>query len=77
MLALLALAGGILYVYEYEGPKSGVVNLVKAVPTGFERTGKFAVTEGTNNHWAHPAIANGLLYIRHGNALIAYNIAGK
>ena len=68
-------ADGMLYVYE--GPKSGVVSLVKAVPTGFERTGKFAVTEGTNNHWAHPTIANGRLYIRHGDALIAYNIAGK
>jgi len=68
-------ADGMLYVYE--GPKSGVVSLVKAVPTGFERSGKFAVTEGTNNHWAHPTIANGRLYIRHGDALIAYNIAGK
>ena len=68
-------ADGMLYIYE--GPKSGVVSLVKAVPAGFERTGKFAVTEGTNNHWAHPTIANGRLYIRHGDALIAYNIAGK
>jgi outer membrane protein assembly factor BamB len=68
-------ADGMLYVYE--GPKSGIVSLVKAVPTGFERTGKFTVTEGADNHWAHPAIANGRLYIRHGDALIAYNISGK
>jgi hypothetical protein len=50
---------------------------VKAVPAGFERTGKFTVTEGTNNHWAHPTIANGRLYIRHGDTLMAYNITGK
>ena len=68
-------ADGMLYVYE--GPKTGIVDLVKAVPTGFERTGKFTVTEGNDNHWAHPTIANQRLYIRHGDALIAYNVAGK
>ncbi len=65
-------ADGMLYVYE--GPKSGVVSLVKAVPTGFERTGHFKVTEGSGNHWAHPTIANGCLLVRHGDALIAYNV---
>jgi len=68
-------ADGMLYVYE--GPKSGIVSLVKAVPTGFERTGRFTVTDGTDNHWAHPTIANGRLYIRHGDALIAYDISAK
>jgi len=67
-------ADGMLYVYE--GPKAGVVSLVKAVPTGFERTGSFKVTEGDKNHWAHPVVANGRLYIRHGDALIAYNVSG-
>ncbi|MCX5758069.1 MAG: PQQ-binding-like beta-propeller repeat protein [Candidatus Hydrogenedentes bacterium] len=68
-------ADGMLYVYE--GPKRGVVSLVKAVPAGFERTGKFTVTEGTDRHWAHPTIANGRLYIRHGDALIAYDLTAK
>jgi len=68
-------ADGMLYIYE--GPKSGIVSLVKAVPTGFERTGKFTLTEGTAQHWAHPTIANGRLYLRHGDALIAYDIAAK
>lgn len=68
-------ADGMLYVYE--GPKAGIVNLVKAVPTGFERAGQFKVTEGTDNHWAHPVIANGVLYIRHGDSLIAYDIKQK
>ena len=68
-------ADGMLYVYE--GPKEGVVSLVKATPKGFERTGSFTVTQGTDKHWAHPAIANGMLYVRHGNALIAYNIAAR
>lgn len=68
-------ADGMLYVYE--GPKTGIVDLVKASPAGFERAGSFKVTEGTDNHWAHPTIANGRLYIRHGDALIAYDLAGK
>lgn len=25
-------------------------------------------------HWSHPAIADGILYIRHGNAVMAYKI---
>ncbi len=65
-------ADGMLYVYE--GPQRGVVSLVKAQPGGFERTGQFTVTEGDGNHWAHPVIVDGLLYIRHGDALLAYRV---
>jgi outer membrane protein assembly factor BamB len=64
-------------LYTYEGPKTGIVSLVKPSPNGLERTGTFTVTEGENQHWAHPTIANGRLYIRHGDALIAYNIKAK
>jgi hypothetical protein len=66
-------ADGMLYVYE--GPSRGIVSLVKASPQGFERTGSFTVTQGDANHWAHPTIANGRLYIRHGDVLLAYDIA--
>ena len=33
-------------------------------------------TEGLGNgmHWAHPVVCNGRLYIRHGDALLAYDI---
>ncbi|HOH35239.1 MAG TPA: PQQ-like beta-propeller repeat protein [Candidatus Hydrogenedentes bacterium] len=65
-------ADGMLYIYE--GPKRGIVHLVKATPEGFQRAGLFTVTEGDGNHWAHPAIANGVLYIRHGDVLLAYNL---
>lgn len=68
-------ADGMLYVYE--GPRRGIVSLVKATPAGYQRTGSFKVTEGTDNHWAHPTIANGRLYIRHGNTLIACDIEAK
>lgn len=68
-------ADGMLYVYE--GPKKGIVSLVKATPEKFERTGSFQVPPGKEKHWANPAIANGRLYIRHAGNLYAYDISAK
>ncbi len=65
-------ADGMLYVYE--GPRKGMVSLVKPSPEGLDIRGQVAVTAGTEKHWAHPTIACGMLFIRHGNAVIAYNI---
>ncbi len=36
--------------------------------------GTFKITKGSKEHFAHPVIANGVLYIRHGEALMAYKI---
>jgi outer membrane protein assembly factor BamB len=66
-------ADGMLYVYE--GPKKGIVSLVKATPGSYERTGTFTITEGSAKHWAHPTIAGGRMYIRRGDLLFAYDIA--
>ena len=66
-------ADGMLYIYE--GPEKGIVDLVKASPDACTRTGSFKLTEGNGKHWAHPAISNGYLYIRHGDALIAYVVS--
>jgi outer membrane protein assembly factor BamB len=41
----------------------------------FDIRGRFSVPLGTNEHWAHPVIHHKKLYIRHGNALMVYNIA--
>lgn len=71
----LVYADGMLY--NYEGPKAGIVSLIKATPEGFERTGEFEITKGSAKHWAHPAIAGGRLYIRRGEYLWAYDIAAK
>ncbi len=68
-------AEGMLYVYG--DAKRGIVNLVKAQPSGFESTGSFKVTDGDTQHWPHQVIANGHLYVRHGGALIAYDVAAK
>ena len=68
-------ADGMLYVYE--GPAKGVVDLVKASPAGLSRTGRFELTEGDGKHWAHPVLSNGRLYLRHGDMLMAYQVAAK
>lgn len=36
---------------------------------------KTKVTLGAEQHWAHPVVSNGILYVRHGNVLIAYKIS--
>ena len=50
------------------------MNLVKPNPEKFELAGSFKITLGTGPHWAHPVIHQGVLYIRHGDALMAYKI---
>jgi hypothetical protein len=34
------------------------------------------VTKGTKEHFSHPMIHDGVLYIRHGESLLAYAIKG-
>jgi outer membrane protein assembly factor BamB len=69
-MGVIICADGMLYVYAGDG----TMYLVKPNPNAFESVSKFAVSEGTDEHWAHPTIANGRLYIRHGDALMAYDI---
>ncbi len=64
-------ADGMLYCYD---ENTGDVALVKPSPKRFEIVSSFRVTEGTGKHWAHPALSDGRLYIRHGDALMAYDI---
>ncbi len=65
-------ADGMLYVYGQDG----TMYLVQPGKDSFKLISQFQITAGTNEHWAHPTIANGVLYIRHGDALMAYDIKG-
>ncbi len=67
-------ADGMLYCYE---EKSGNLGLVKASPDGFEVVSSIKIEQGKGQHWAHPVISDGRLYIRHGNALMVYDIKAK
>jgi hypothetical protein len=50
------------------------VNLIKGIGTKLEVVSKFKITKGEKEHFAHPVIANGVLYVRHGKVLMAYGI---
>ncbi|MDF1571193.1 MAG: PQQ-binding-like beta-propeller repeat protein [Bacteroidales bacterium] len=52
----------------------GELVLVRATPVKFDLAGKTRVTIGSEQHWAHPVIHEGVLYLRHGKALIAYQV---
>lgn len=66
----LAFADNMLYYYNQRGE----MNLVNPAPEKMELISKFKITAGTKEHFSHPVIGNGVLYIRHGKALMAYDI---
>lgn len=67
-------ADGMLYIYD---EKQGNVGLLKVNPEKFDLVSSFKISQGNAGpFWAHPVIHNGILYIRHTNALMAYNIKG-
>jgi len=65
---------GMLYCYE---EKRGNLALVKATPDGFNPVSTFKVPLGSGPSWSHPVIHNGKLCIRHGDALMAFDIQAK
>jgi len=67
----LVSADGLFYVLE---EKSGTVGLIQPNPTNFEVLSSFKLQGGSGPFWSHPFIANGKLYLRHGEVLFVYNI---
>jgi len=63
-------ADGMLYCYS----ERGELALVNPTPEKFDLVSKTTVEKGSEQHWAHPVIHRGVLYLRHGKALIAYRI---
>ena len=63
-------ADNMLYCYSEKGDMA----LVRPNPEKFDMVSKFKITLGTDQHWAHPSIYQGVLYVRHGDALMAYKI---
>ena len=64
-------ADGRLYCYN---EKSGEVALVVPTPDEFRIVSSFQVTKGKGPFWAHPSIAHGRLYLRHGAHLMVYDV---
>jgi outer membrane protein assembly factor BamB len=69
----MAMADNMLYYYNQRGE----MNLVKTGPEKMELVSKFKITNGTKEHFSHPVISNGVLYIRRGKSIMAYDIRIK
>jgi hypothetical protein len=63
-------ADDMLYHYSQQGD----IALLKITPEKLDLVSKFPVTLGTDQHWAHPVIYQGVMYVRHGDTLMAYRI---
>ncbi len=63
---------GLLYVYA----ERGTVNLVEPAESSINIISSFKVPLGSGPHWAHLVINNKRLYVRHGNSMMVYDIAG-
>ena len=66
-------ADGMLYCYD----ENGSVGLVRPAPDKFNVISSFEIKRGSGPHWAHPVIANGRLYVRHGDTLMVFDISAK
>ena len=63
-------ADGMLYCYSDKGELA----LVEVTTEEFKLISKIKIEMGTAQHWAHPVINKGRLFVRHGDVLMAYKI---
>jgi len=67
-------ADGMLYALS----ENGTMGLVPATPRGHTAVSQFRLPAGgSKQSWAYPVICGGRLYIRHGDALHAFDIKAK
>jgi outer membrane protein assembly factor BamB len=66
----LIYADNLFYCYN----ETGSMKLIKYDNNKLSEVSKFKIDKGTKEHFSHPVIANGTMYIRHGKALMAYDI---
>ena len=66
----LAYADGRLYGYTEDGK----VALVNPDPEDFRELSSFKVEAGSGHHWSHPVLSDGVLYVRHGEVLMAFDV---
>ncbi len=69
----IILADDRLYYYNQRGE----MNLIKCQDGQPEVISTFKITRGKREHFSHPVIRNGALYLRRGNALMAFDIKDR
>ncbi|MCH7919457.1 MAG: PQQ-binding-like beta-propeller repeat protein [Planctomycetes bacterium] len=69
----LTCADGMLYLFS----DNGNMALTQPMPKGLEVTGRLKIKDpGTRSTWAYPVVHDGRLYLRYGDKLGVYNVAG-
>lgn len=69
----MVMADGLFYCYN----ERGTVGIIKPDSEEFKVISEFKIKKGAGPHWAHPYIGEQKLLIRHGDALMVYDIAEK
>lgn len=69
--AAISYADGSLYL-RYQ---NGLMVLADASPEGYRQRGVFPIPDRASFSWAHPVIANGRLYLREQDHLMAYDVS--
>jgi outer membrane protein assembly factor BamB len=64
-------ADGMLYCYS---ERRGHFGLVPADPDAFNVVSSFQIEFGDGEHWSHPTILNGIMYVRRGDVITAFRI---
>ncbi|MEQ2010413.1 MAG: PQQ-binding-like beta-propeller repeat protein [Limisphaerales bacterium] len=66
-----------LLIHRAEGNR-GTVTLFEPIPAGFKQHGRFDQPDRSGKPaWAHPVVANGKLYLRDMDVLLAYDVKAK
>lgn len=63
-------ADNMIYFYS----QNGTMHLVSSAEGKMESVSSFRIQKGTREHFSHPVIAQGILYVRHGNAIVGYDV---
>ena len=66
-------ADNMLYYYNQKGE----LMLLSFNQGKIEKISSFRITKGTNQHFSHPVIYKGVLYQRHGDVLMAFDVSKK
>ena len=69
----IVFSDGLLHMYSEKGD----VVLAKPNSEKFDVISAFKMNDGSAEHWAHPVVKDGRLYIRHGDVMNVYDIAAK
>lgn len=67
----LIMADGMFYMFD---ERRGTMGLARINPEKLDVVSEFRITDGSGACFSHPTIFDGILYVRRGPALIAYDI---